>query len=193
MRLKTADVHDGLPVRRRSIAWRPILTLVGTVVLTIALVLLPFDPSRFGTYGYGVLFVLTLLSSATVLLPSPALAAALQASKTLDPLTVGLVSGLAAGIGEITGYLAGKSGTEVTHLREGRLGRRIERYVARWGMLTVFILAAIPLPLIDLAGIAAGALGLPFWQFEVACIAGKTTRFLLIAFAGRALHQAGWF
>ncbi len=191
--MKTVDLNTEAPGRDRRVPWRPIMTLAGTVVLTLGLVLLPFDPSRLGSYGYGILFILTLLSSATVVLPSPALAAALQASKTLDPLAVGLIGGLAAGIGEATGYLAGRSGTEIAHLRERPIGRRIERYVARWGVLSVFVLAAIPLPLIDLAGIAAGALGVPFWRFETACIAGKTVRFLLVAFAGRALHQAGWF
>jgi membrane protein YqaA with SNARE-associated domain len=163
------------------------------MLLTIALALAPFDASRFGAYGYGVLFLLTLLSSATVVLPSPALAAALQASKTLDPVLVGLVGGLAAGLGESTGYVAGRSGTELAHLRERPLGRRIERYVRRWGLLTVFVLAAIPSPLIDLAGIAAGALGLGFWRFEIACIAGKTVRFLAVAFLGHTLHGWGWF
>ena len=191
--MKTVDLDTGLSRRRRTLPWRSLLTLGGTVALTIGLVLLPLDASRLGSLGYGVLFVLTLLSSATVVLPSPALAAALQASRTLDPLAVGLISGLAAGIGEATGYLAGRSGTEIVRLRERPLGRRVERYVARWGTLTIFVLAAIPLPLIDLAGIAAGALGIRFWQFEIACIGGKTARFLLVAFAGRALHQAGWF
>ncbi len=178
---------------QRSIAWQPILTLVGTIVLTIGLAFVPFDASRFGAYGYGMLFVLTLLSSATVILPSPALAAALLASKTLNPVLVGLVSGLPAGLGESTGYAAGYGGKELAHLRERPLGRRIERYVQGWGLLTVFILAAIPTPLIDLAGIAAGALGLGFWRFEAACIAGKTVRFLAVAFLGHALHNRGWF
>lgn len=177
----------------RRVPWRPLLMLAGTVLLTVVLALLPFDASRLGGYGYGVLFVLTLLSSATVVLPSPALAAALQASKTLDPLLVGLIGGVAAGLGEATGYAAGRSGNELAHLRERPLGRRIEGYVKRWGVLTVFVLAAIPLPLIDLAGLAAGALGIGFWRFEAACIAGKTVRFLVVAFLGQALHARGWF
>ena len=172
---------------RERLPWQPILTLGATVVLTVVLVMLPIDASRFGAYSYGVLFLLTLLSSATIVLPSPALAAALQASRTLDPVAVGLVSGLAAGLGEATGYVAGRSGTEVARLRERPLGRRVERYVHRWGILTVFVLAAIPLPLIDLGGIAAGVMGLGFWRFEAACIAGKTLRFLLVAFLGHAL------
>ena len=172
------------PFRRRKVFWQPALTLAGAVMLTIGLVLLPIDASRFGAYSYGLLFLLTLLSSATIVLPSPALAAALIASRTLDPVAVGLVSGLAAGLGEATGYIAGRSGSELAHLRGRSIGLRIERYVRRWGLLSVFVLAAIPLPLIDLAGIAAGAMGLGFWRFEVACISGKTVRFLLVAFLG---------
>ena len=182
-----------MPCEHKDRSWQPILTLLGTIALTIGLVLLPFDASRFGAYGYGVLFLLTFLSSATIVLPSPALAAALQASKTLDPLIVGLVSGLAAGLGETTGYLAGRSGTQLAHVRARSLGRKIEGYIQRWGVLTVFVLAAIPLPLIDLAGIAAGAMGLGFWRFETACIAGKILRFLLVAFLGRLLYGLGWF
>ena len=177
----------------RRVPWRPLLVLIGTVLLTVVLVLLPFDASQFGAYSYGVLFVLTLLSSATIVLPSPALAAALKASATLDPLLVGLIGGVAAGLGEATGYAAGRSGNELAHLRERPLGRRIEVYVERWGALTVFVLAAIPLPLIDLAGLAAGALGIGFVRFEAACIAGKTVRFLAVAFLGQALHARGWF
>ncbi len=168
--IEAGEEHRG--ATRGTFPWQPIVTLAGTILLTVALVLVPLDASRFGAYGYGVLFVLTLLSSATVILPSPA---------------------LAAGLGEMTGYAAGRSGTQLAHLRERPLGRRIERYVRRWGALTVFVLAAIPLPLIDLAGIAAGAMGLGFWRFEAACIAGKTVRFLLVAFVGRALHASGWF
>jgi membrane protein YqaA with SNARE-associated domain len=167
---------------RRRIPWQPLLTLAGTLALTVVLVALPFDAARWGAWSYGALFVLTLLSSATIILPSPALAAALKASTTLDPLLVGLIGGLAAGIGEMTGYLAGRSGSELVLDRP--LGRRVEGWVRRWGMLTVFLLAAIPLPLIDLAGVAAGSLRLGFWRFQAACIAGKTVRFLLVAFLG---------
>ena len=175
-------IDQASPPRKHNVPWQPILTLAGTVLLTLALVAVPFDARRWGAYSYGALFVLTLLSSATIVLPSPALAAALQASRTLDPILVGLISGLAAGLGEMTGYFAGRSGGEL--LRERPLGRRVEHWVQRWGMLTVFVLAAIPLPLIDLAGLAAGSLRLSFWRFEAACIAGKTVRFLLVAYIG---------
>lgn len=174
--------------------WWPLLSLIGTIMLTLLLVALPLDVERWGSYGYAGAFVLTLLSSATVLVPSVALGAALKfgAATTLNPLLVGLVSGIAAGLGESTGYLAGRSGAQLAQVQERPSYQRIAGWVERRGTLTVFILAAIPLPLIDLAGLAAGALGMSFLRFELACLAGKITRFVPVALLGYWLRLNGW-
>jgi membrane protein YqaA with SNARE-associated domain len=166
-------------------SWRALLLPLGTVVMTILLVaLVPVDVmERLGNYGYLGVFVLTLLASASIVLPSPALATAWLAGKTLDPWLVGILSGVAAGIGEITGYLAGYSGS--TLAVRSRWYPRVEEWVRRWGPLTVFVLAAVPSPLIDLAGIAAGTLRLRFSLYLVACILGKTLRFIGVAWLGR--------
>ena len=180
------------PVRRR-IAWQPLLSLLGTITLTLALVWLPLDVERWGAYGYLGAFLLSLLSSATILIPSAALGAAIKfgAASTLNPIIVGLVSGIAAGIGESTGYIAGRSGAELARVQERPTYQRIARWVERRGMLTVFVLAAIPLPLIDLAGLAAGALGMAYWQYLSACLAGKIVRFVPVALLGQWLHLQG--
>jgi uncharacterized membrane protein YdjX (TVP38/TMEM64 family) len=105
---------------------------------------------------------------------------------------VGLLSGVAAGIGETTGYVAGRSGAELARVAERAAYQRIARWVERRGVVTVFVLAAIPLPLIDLAGLAAGALGMPYWRFAIACVAGKVTRFVPVALLGAWLRAQGW-
>jgi membrane protein YqaA with SNARE-associated domain len=180
--------------RIAALPWRPLLSLLGTVALTIALVLLPIDVAAWGAFGYLGAFMLTLLSSATVLVPSVALGAALKfgAASTLNPLLVGLISGVAAGLGESTGYLAGRSGAELAHIQERSSYRRIAAWVERRGTVTVFVLAAIPLPLIDLAGLAAGAMGMSFLRFQAACLAGKITRFVPVALLGHWLRLNGW-
>lgn len=173
---------------------RWLASLVGTVVLTLLLVWVPLDVERWGAYGYGGAFLLSLLSSATVLIPSAALGAAIKfgAASTLNPVLVGLVSGVAAGLGESTGYLAGRSGAELVHVQHRPTYQRIARWVERRGTLTVFVLAAIPLPLIDLAGLAAGALGMAYWHFLMACLGGKIVRFVPVALFGYWLHAHGW-
>jgi membrane protein YqaA with SNARE-associated domain len=190
-----APTVEAPPMERpRGFAWSALWSLLGTVALTALLIALPVDVERWGAYGYAGTFVLTLLSSATVLVPSVALGAALRfgTSTALDPILVGLVAGIAAGLGECTGYIAGRSGAELARFEERPSYRRIARWVARRGTLTVLLLAAIPLPLIDLAGLAAGAIRMPFWRFEAACITGKILRFVPVALLGRWLHGQGW-
>lgn len=168
--------------------WRAILMLLGTLLLTVTIVLIPLDIiQRLGNVGYLGVFVLTLLSSASIVMPSPALGAAMVGGAVLNPWIVGLLAGVAAGLGESTGYAAGYSGSSLA--ARSRFYPRVEHWVQRWGMLTVFVLAAIPSPLIDLAGIAAGTLRLPFRRYLIACLAGKIVRFIPVALAGRFLQQ----
>jgi membrane protein DedA with SNARE-associated domain len=172
--------------------WRALLMLGATLLLTIALLFVPNNlVARLGAYGYLGVFVLTLLSSATIVLPSPALGVAALAGATLNPWLVGLIGGVAAGLGEITGYMAGLGGSSLA--QRSRFYPRVERWVRRWEVLTIFTLAFIPGPVFDLAGIAAGTLQMPFRRFLAACLAGKVLRFIVVAWAGYALGANGVF
>lgn len=163
--------------------WAP---LAGTLVLTLALLWVPpAAVAQLGAWGYAGVFGLTLLSSATLVLPSPALGVALVAARTLDPWGVGLVAGAAAALGESTGYLAGRAGTPLA--ARSRWYPRVAAWVARRSGPVIFLLAAVPGPLLDLAGIAAGALGVPFGRYLLACWLGKTLRFIGVAWLGHAL------
>ena len=166
--------------------------LGGTVLLTIALLFVPGDLiARLGAFGYLGVFILTLLSSASIVLPSPAVGVALAAGKTLNPWLVGLLGGVAAGLGEITGYIAGLGGSSLA--QRSRFYPRVERWVRRWGSLMIFVLAFIPGPVFDLAGIAAGTLRVPFRRYLIACLAGKILRFIVVAWTGHALGANGVF
>lgn len=171
--------------------WRSLLLLLATVLLTIGLVLIPGDRvAHLGVYGYLGVFVLTLLASASIVLPSPALGVAALAGKSLNPWLVGVVGGMAAGLGEITGYLAGVGGSPFAE--RSRFYPRVARWVERWGALTILVLAFIPGPVLDLAGIAAGTMRMPFRRFLFACLVGKVARFIVVAWAGHFLGAGGW-
>lgn len=176
---------QGATAPSHASTWRAALLFASTVLLTVALIIfVPVDTvQRLGTYGYLGVFVLTLLSSATIVIPSPALGTAFLAGTALNPWLVGLVAGMAAAIGETTGYVAGYSGSKMA--KESRFYPRVESWVQQWGFLTVFVLAAVPSPLIDLAGIAAGTLRMRFRAYMLACMAGKTLRFIGVAWLGR--------
>lgn len=166
-----------------------ILALVIAIGVTVGVALLPIDWRQLDwehikIYGYPGLFVVTLLSDATVLIPFPGLAVVFLAGGFLNPILIGVVSGLGSALGELIGYLAGYGGRAV--IENQKAYPRLERWMQRNGILTIFFLSVIPNPLFDMAGIMAGVLKMPAWKFLTACWVGKFIKFGLIAFAGGA-------
>jgi uncharacterized membrane protein YdjX (TVP38/TMEM64 family) len=102
---------------------------------------------------------------------------------------VGLASGLGQTLGETTGYLAGYGGSVV--FEESQIYNRLRYWMEKRGFLTLLVLAAIPNPLIDLAGMTAGALKYPFYKFLLALWIGKTIKSLVFAWAGA--YSVTWF
>ncbi len=163
--------------------WRFPASLLGSVALTVLLLVLPVNYAALGNYGYLGVFLLTLLPSATVVFPSPTLAVSWIAGGFLSPPLVGLAAGAGATLGELTGYLAGYGGSALAS--RSRSYERIRKAVNRYGWLAIALLAFIPNPLFDFGGIAAGTARMPLWRFLLACFVGKTLRFALIAYLGR--------
>lgn len=158
------------------------LSLVLAVAITAAIIAFRQELARFAAYGYLGIFVITLVGNATVILPVPGLVAVFAGGTALNPWIVGLVAGVAQPIGELTGYLAGYGGAGVVENRASY--QRVRRWMEQHGFLTIFVLAAIPNPVFDMAGIMAGALRMPVWQFLLACWLGKTIKALAIAWLG---------
>lgn len=139
--------------------------------------------ARLSTLGYLGVFLVTLLSSATVILPAPSLVLPFTMGAVLSPWLVALAAGLGAALGELTGYLAGYTGSAVIENWEAyyRLHAWMQR---RSAALVIFVLAFLPVSLFDLAGIVAGALRMPWWRFLFWCFLGKLLKMLLVALAG---------
>lgn len=138
--------------------------------------------SRLTTYGYLGIFLINLIGSATVLVPTPAIVATFIGGSIYNPLLVGIISGIGASIGETTGYLAGY-GTSVL-IKENKNYKRVEKWMNINGFMTIFVLACIPNPIFDLTGIIAGVTKYSFKRYFLAVILGKIIRFIGISFLG---------
>lgn len=166
--------------------WQRILLSAGVILLSAAITLSILaghdrvrDLERYGLLG---VFLISLMGNATVILPAPSLAAVFTVGAVLNPVLVGLAAGVGEALGELTGFLAGHGGRAV--IQDQVAFQRLERWVRRYGLLVIFVLSAIPNPFFDLAGIAAGMLRFPLWQFLLSCWAGKTLKTLAFALAG---------
>ena len=138
--------------------------------------------------GYVAIFLISLVSSATILLPLPGFAIVFASAPYLNPILLGLAAGLGSGIGELSGYLAGYAGHNA--LERTRIFRQHKRQVEKYGTPAIFFLALIPNPAFDLAGIAAGAIEMKWWKFLLATIAGKVLRYIALAYFG--IWAVGW-
>src|SRR5437773_788782 len=88
--------------------------------------------------------------------------------------------GIGVALGELTGYSTGVGGRGV--IGNSRMGRILVRLMRRHGTLTVFCVAAVPNPFIDVCGIAAGVAGMTMRRFIVVMFVGKTINYITVAY-----------
>jgi membrane protein YqaA with SNARE-associated domain len=169
-----------------------ILTLLILVIAFAATIFFLFEPHRRAQLehlinspiGLAVLFFLSLVSNATLILPVPGLALTAMAATAGNPLVIGVVAGLAQALGETTGYLTGYSGQEL--IDNSPRYARMAGWMQRYGAFTIFVLAVIPNPFFDIAGIVAGALRMRFWVYLSVTITGKIIKNVALAYATAA-------
>jgi membrane protein YqaA with SNARE-associated domain len=168
------------PTRRLRIV--QILTIVVVIAALGAAVYFRDRLQELRQYGYAAVFLVGLVSNATLILPVPGLAVSSVMGGVFNPWIVGLVGGVSQALGELTGYMAGYSGQ--TWVDENPVYDRLTGWMQRYGVLTIFVLAVIPNPVFDLGGVAAGALRFPLWKFLASCTVGKVVKNILFALAG---------
>ena len=170
-----------------SISWRSLLLRIGAVAVVIVITVLVYGirdrVEQFAALGYPGVFLIALLANATVLLPAPGTAIVFAMGSILNPVWVALAAATGGAIGELTGYLAGVSGHVV--LERAASYQRVLPWVQKYGGWAVLGLAALPNPVFDLAGIAAGVVGMPFRRFMLFCWFGQLVKMTGFAFAGR--------
>lgn len=171
-----------MPSRKGRLVLLRILALIFVIGLTILIFVFREEINKFKAYGYPGIFLVTLLANATVLIPAPGVAFVLAMGAVLNPFLVALAACLGGTIGEISGYLAGFSGQAI--VENTKVFRKIEPFVQKYGVWAILILAAIPNPIFDLAGIAAGGSKIPLSRFLLFCSIGQFIKMLCFSMAG---------
>ena len=165
--------------------WR-ILMLVFVVALTVALFILRDKLQSLQNYGYAGIFVLSIAANATIILPVPGVAFTAAMGAIFIPWKVAIAAGTGAAIGELTGYAAGLSGVGL--ISKNKSYTKLLNWMKshpRWTFGLVVLLAFIPNPLMDVAGMVSGVLRIPTWKYLLACAIGKIGKMMLFAYAGR--------
>lgn len=174
------------PTRRMRI-----LAMLVAVGISVVIFLLrsQIDIEKLKQYRYIGIFVISFLAYATVLLPAPGAAFVLSMGAAFkdvpfNTLRTALAAGAGAGLGEFSGYLAGFGSQEVLGRR--KIFIKLKGWMEKHGVITIFLLSAIPNPLFDFVGLVAGALRMPPGKFLFWCWAGETLKMLIFAASGAA-------
>jgi membrane protein YqaA with SNARE-associated domain len=161
------------------------LALLIVIAITVYVFSIRDQAQELAKYGYPGIFLLSILANATVILPAPGILFVFAMGAVFNPVGVAIAAGLGAALGELSGYLAGFSGQAIVERAEiyERVRGWMEKH-RRLSYVAILVLAFVPNPFFDLAGIAAGTLRIPVANFLFFCAIGKILKMLMFAFAG---------
>lgn len=161
------------------------LALLFVILITVVLFFNRASIQYLENFGYAGIFLASLLTNASLILPVPGVLITSAMGAVFNPLFVALAAGGGAAIGEISGYLAGFSGQRI--VEKTKWHDKLESWMNRYGDLTIVVLAFIPNPAFDIVGMMAGAMKIPILRFLFFCLVGKVLKMLLFAYGGYLL------
>jgi uncharacterized membrane protein YdjX (TVP38/TMEM64 family) len=182
-----ASTMETTPIRDRKksgvgVAILRILALAVVIGITAYIYSIREHVGDFAAYGYPGIFLVMLMANATVIIPAPGVAVVFAMGSVFNPILVALAAGTGGAIGELSGYLAGFSGQAV--VENTQVYNRVSPWVQKYGAWAILVLAAVPNPFFDLAGIAAGVARIPVWKFLLFCWIGQLIKMAMFAYAG---------
>ncbi len=169
----------------RSNRWLPVAALIVAILLAILVWALRDYISAAKLAGYPGVFLLNFFGAVSMVLPVPGLISVCGVSVFLNPWVVGTLAGVGEALGEWSGYVVGYAGDTI--FERSSVYRKLRPQVGKWmekrGSLVLLIFSAIPNPIFDLVGIAAGTAHFPFVRFMVIISVGKIIKGLAVAIA----------
>jgi membrane protein YqaA with SNARE-associated domain len=171
------------PESRQKIINVAIIVIV--IALSIALYFFKDQVRLLGNLGYVGLFLIGLISNASIIAPVPGLIILFTISVILNPFWSAVIYAIGSGLGELTGYLVGFSGKGI--IEHQKYYPRLESWMKKYGGFTIVFLALVPNFLFDVAGLVAGALKMPWYRFLLFVWLGRIPRCLLITYGGSSV------
>jgi uncharacterized membrane protein YdjX (TVP38/TMEM64 family) len=159
-----------------------IAALVFVVGLSVTMYLFRERVRELAAFGYPGIFLVSVATNATLILPVPGVLITSMMGAVFNPFWVAIAAGSGSAVGELSGYLAGFSGQGV--VENSRVYNKISEWIQKYGAPVIFILALIPNPVFDVAGMIAGMMKMPFFKFFVWCLLGKILKMMAFAYLG---------
>ena len=158
------------------------------IALNIAVYLAPIDYHALTSFAYAGAFIVCFVANAVVAIPIPYIPIIAHIGATAEsPALVIALGALGSALGESVAFVVGRA--EQGLVSEHPLYKRIHRLAERKWLAGLMLFGlAVPLnPLFDVAGLAAGAMGMRYRVFFVAVFAARILRLAFIVWLGVVL------
>lgn len=140
------------------------------------------DPETLGQSGLAGIFIASMFSHLTVVARDMFVPMFLPLASVYNPLVLGASAGVGAAVGEITTYFLGWGVAETIQENQNE-DNRLTRWIRRYGLWAVLLVAVTPLPDTPIV-LLAGSNKLPLGRlFVVECV-GKTALYSVGAVVG---------
>lgn len=187
------------PFRFGRAEWVTISILFGLTLLVVGIATIPFIAewyNRINTlwtdwaiaYGYFGAFLAALVGNLTVIIifPYTIVTFFLATTGGLDPFVLGLLTGIGAFLGELSGYIIGRWGSKKFQAAKPEEYDALERIVNHRPVFVqwlLFVFSLLPLP-DDVLFIPLGMLRYSLWKLTWPSLLGKIGAGLIITYAG---------
>jgi membrane protein YqaA with SNARE-associated domain len=194
---KTCPAIEGRDVKvgGRSARLAYLLGALGIILMLLMFAAIFYykdDIAQLTHYGYLGAFIISILGSATIIIPVPMLAVVFALGGIMaSPWSAALLA-LSAACGELIGsltiYMTGHgAGRAIAGSKHGRLQSAYERMLGlmeRRGPVVLFAVASVINPFFYPAALACGALRLNLRKFALIVFAGKMIKAMTVVYAG---------
>jgi membrane protein YqaA with SNARE-associated domain len=166
---------------------KAIITIAGVSATALfsgyLLWLLFTDTSRVEAMGLSGIFLITLLSHATMVARDIFLPIFLALTPFYNPIVLGACAGVGGAIGDIIPYLLGMGVAETVEKQGGKAEDLVGKWIRKYGLWAVLVVAMTPLPDLPVV-MLAGTRRLPLRKLLLIEVVGKTTLYSVGAYIG---------
>lgn len=186
------------PFRFGRAEWVTIAVLIALTILVVGISTIPQIADwyeRINTtwtnwaiaYGYFGAFLSALIGNLTIIFVFPyTIITFFLATQGLDPILLGVLTGVGAFLGELSGYIIGRWGSKKFQAAKPEAYDALERivdYRPKFVQWLLFLFSLLPLP-DDVLFIPLGMLRYPVWKLTWPSVLGKIGAALVITYAG---------